>query len=86
MADTSAIFFSWALSTKLRAMRATAAITVPTTIKGVRRPRLPICLSEIAPNSGSRNNASTLSAAMIMPDQAWDIPNLLVRIMGMVLS
>ena len=30
--------------------------------------------------------ASTLSAAMMTPDHAWDMPNLLVKIMGMVAS
>ena len=78
--------FSWALSIKLRQISATAAISVPITIKGVRRPFLWLHLSEIAPNSGSINSASTLSAAMMMPDQVWLMPNLLVRIRGMVLS
>ena len=42
--------------------------------------------SEMAPKRGSKNSASTLSSAMMTPDQVWDIPNLLVRIRGMVLS
>ena len=47
---------------------------------------LPRCLSEMAPNRGSMNRASTLSRAMMTPDQAWLMPKLLVRIRGMVLS
>ena len=86
MAETSDRCRSWALSTKDRAMSITAAMRVPTTMKGVRRPRLPRCLSEMAPNRGSMNRASTLSRAMMTPDHAWLMPNLLVRIRGMVLS
>ena len=67
-------------------MKAMAATIVPMRINGVRRPRLPVCLSEIAPNSGSRNSARMLSSAMMTPDHACDIPNLLVRISGTVLS
>ena len=71
---------------KLRQISATAAISVPITMKGVRRPFLWVHLSEIAPNRGSMNSARMLSAAMMTPDQVWLMPNLLVRIRGMVLS
>ena len=86
MADTSLRCRSWALSTKDSATSAQAAISVPSTMKGVRRPLRWVHLSEIAPNSGSINRASTLSSAMITPDHVWLMPNLLVRIRGMVLS
>ena len=86
MADTLRRFFSWALSTKDRHTSATAAMRVPMTMKGVRRPRQLVHLSEMWPNRGSRNSASTLSSAMMTPDHVWLMPNLLVRIRGMVLS
>ena len=86
MADTSLMLFSCAMSTKLKPTSATAAMRVPTTMKGVRRPFLLWLRSEMAPNRGSRNSASTLSSAMMTPDHVWDMPNLLVRIRGMVLS
>ena len=86
MADTLSSRFSWALSAKDRAISAMAATSVPTTMKGVRRPLGWVHLSEMCPNSGSRNSASTLSMAMITPDQVWLMPNLLVRIRGTVLS
>ena len=80
------MFFSCILSTTDKLNRATAATIVPTTMKGVRLPDLAVHLSEIAPKSGSINSAKMLSRAMITPDQVWDIPNLLVRITGMVAS
>ena len=46
-----------------------AAAIVPTRMNGVLRPSFPICLSDIAPNSGRRNTARTLSSAMTAPDQ-----------------
>ena len=52
----------------------------------MRLPILVCVLSEIAPNSGSRNSARMLSSAMMTPDHACDMPNLFVRISGMVLS
>ena len=86
MADTSLRCRSWALSTKDSATSAQAATSVPITIKGVRRPLGLVHLSDRCPNSGSMNSASTLSSAMITPDHVWLMPNLLVRIRGMVLS
>lgn len=86
MAAAASMFFSCASSTSDRLMNAMAATIVPKTMNGVRRPRLPVCLSEIAPNSGSRNSARMLSSAMMTPDHACDMPNLFVRISGMVLS
>ena len=35
---------------------------------------------------GSMNTASTLSSAMMIPDQNWFSPNLSVRILGTMLS
>ena len=55
-------------------------------MNGVRRPRGLLLLSEIAPKSGSMNSARMLSSAMITPDSACDMPNLFVRIRGIVLS
>ena len=86
MAETAEMRLSWALSTKARPTKATVATRVPIRMKGVRLPRGERQRSDMAPKSGSRNSASTLSSAMISPDQVWDIPNLLVRIRGMVLS
>ena len=86
MAGTLSSRFSCALSAKDSAISATAAISVPTTMNGVRRPLGWVHLSEMCPNSGSRNSASTLSSAIMTPDQVWLMPNLLVRINGTVLS
>ena len=59
---------------------------VPITMYGVRLPKRDLFLSERAPNSGSMNSASTLSSAMTTPDQPCCMPNLSVRIFGMMLS
>ena len=59
---------------------------VPMVIKGVRLPKRVRHLSESAPKRGSIKTARMLSSAMITPDQVWDIPNLLVKITGMVAS
>ena len=63
-----------------------AAASVPNRMKGVRLPRRLRHLSEIAPKSGSMNSASTLSSAMMIPLLACDMPNLSVRILGMMAS
>ena len=67
-------------------MSATAAAMVPMRMKGVRLPRRLVHLSEIAPNSGSMKSARMLSSAMMMPEFAWDIPNLSVKIFGIMVS
>ena len=59
---------------------------VPVIIKGVRRPRLLLHLSERVPKSGSMKSASTLSAAIITPERLWDMPNLSVNILGIIVS
>ena len=86
MTETSEIFFSCMPSTTVSASSATAATMVPKVMKGVRLPYLVLHLSDRVPKTGSRNTARILSSAMITPDQVWDIPNLLVRITGMVAS
>ena len=80
------MFFSCTLSAKERQISAAAATIVPTRMKGVRRPSLLWRRSEIAPKSGSMNSARMLSIDMMTPDQACRIPNLLVRMSGIVLS
>ena len=59
---------------------------VPTRMNGVRRPRLLVQRSEIDPNRGSRNSAKILSSAITMPEAACAMPNLSVRIFGMIVS
>ena len=83
---TASTFFSWAASVSERTTSSTAAQTVPKMMKGVRRPRLLLHLSEMVPNRGSMKRARTLSSAMMTPLQLWDIPNLSVRILGMMVS
>ena len=58
---------------------------VPKRINGMRLPILVCVLSEIAPNSGSRNSASTLSAAIIAPEYVSLRWNVLVSISGTML-
>ena len=86
MADTEEIFFIWSPSAKESATSRIAAAIVPIVIKGVRLPCRLLHLSEIAPNNGSIKRASTLSSAMIMPEYAWFMPNLSVRIFGIMVS
>ena len=73
-------------SAKLSTTKSTAAQMVPVIMYGVRRPRLLVHLSESVPKSGSRNSASTLSAAMMTPERLCDMPNLSVSILGMMVS
>ena len=73
-------------SAKLSTTKSTAAQTVPAIMKGVRRPRLLLHLSESVPKSGSMKSASTLSAAMMTPDRLCDMPNLSVSILGIIVS
>src|SRR5699024_11208466 len=64
----------------------TAAAAVPPRMKGIRRPLLVSVRSEMAPNRGSRNRASTLSAAIMAPETvslSWKVP---ARISVMTLS
>ena len=58
---------------------------VPKRINGMRLPIFVCVLSEIAPNSGSRNSASTLSAAIIAPEYVSLRWNVLVSISGTML-
>ena len=44
------------------------AMPVPNRINGMRLPIFVLVLSDIAPNSGSRNSANILSAAIIAPE------------------
>ena len=62
------------------------AQAVPKRIKGIRLPSFEWLLSETEPKNGSRKSARMLSSAMMTPDHACDMPNLFVRIRGMVLS
>ncbi len=59
---------------------------VPNKIKGMRFPMRVFVRSEMEPNSGSRNSARMLSAAMIAPENVSFKWNVLVRIRGMMLS
>ena len=70
MVETSRMWRSCALSTNESTMSSTAAMSVPMTMNGVRRPRRLVQRSLIAPNSGSRNSARMLSSAIITPDHA----------------
>ena len=57
----------WLSSIGSRFISITAA-AVPPRMKGIRRPILVSVRSEMAPNRGSRNRASTLSAAIMAPE------------------
>ena len=83
---TSWMFFSWMLSMNESPTNASAATIVPISMKGVRLPSFDLHLSDIAPKIGSMNRARMLSRAMTTPDAVWDMPNLLVRMSGIVLS
>ena len=74
------------VSANVSARKEMIAIMVPITIKGVLRPFLLLQRSEIEPKRGSRKSASTLSSAMMIPDRVWLMPNLFVRMMGIMLS
>ena len=64
----------------------TTAASVPPMINGVRLPIRVLIPSENLPKSGSRNRASTLSNAMIMPAISSGIPKVFLRISGTTLS
>ena len=55
-------------------------------MKGIRRPSFVFVRSLSAPKNGSRNSASTLSAAMIAPESVSSRWNVSVRILGMTVS
>ncbi len=59
---------------------------VPARIKGIRLPMGVLIRSESVPNSGSRNRARTLSAAMIAPVSVSPRWKVFLRIRGMILS
>ena len=59
---------------------------VPASMKGVRRPRGLLHLSESVPKSGSMKSARTLSAAIMTPERLWLMPNLSVSIFGIIVS
>ena len=69
-----------------RPTNAATAMIVPITMYGVRLPKRDLHLSDSAPKIGSMNSASTLSSAITTPDQPCAMPNLSVRILGMILS
>ena len=58
---------------------------MPQSTKGSRRPERNRLLSDSVPKKGSRNRASTLSAAMMAPDQVSFMWKVLVKIRGMTL-
>ena len=55
-------------------------------MNGIRRPIFVLVRSLSAPKNGSRNSASTLSAAMIAPETVSLRWNVFVKISGMMLS
>ena len=59
---------------------------VPKRMKGIRLPRRVSVRSEMPPKMGSRNRASTLSAAMMAPEKVSFRWKVLVRIRGTMLS
>ena len=67
-------------------LSSTTAANVPPSIYGMRFPILVLVLSESVPKNGSRNSASTLSAAMIAPENVSFMWNVFVSISGMTLS
>ena len=62
------------------------AQAVPNSMKGMRLPRRVLVRSDSLPNSGSRNRASTLSAAMIAPETLSPMWKVSRRISGMMVS
>ena len=63
-----------------------AAAAVPPTIKGMRRPMRVLVLSDSAPKNGSKNSASTLSAAIMAPAKVSFSLKVSVRIKVITLS
>ena len=63
-----------------------AAAAVPPTMNGMRRPMRVCVLSDSAPKSGSKNSASTLSAAMMAPAKVSLSLKVSVKIRVMTLS
>ena len=59
---------------------------MPPRINGIRRPIFVLVRSLSAPKNGSKNSASTLSAAMIAPEMVSSKWNVFVKISGMMLS
>ena len=59
---------------------------VPTTINGVRLPNLVLVRSDSIPKTGSKNNAITLSNAIIIPVTVSPIPNVFFKISGIIFS
>ena len=57
-------------------MKESTAQIVPMKIKGVRLPNFVFVLSDNPPNRGSKNTASMLSSAIMIPDSVWLIPYL----------
>ena len=62
------------------------ARAVPVKIKGILFPIGVSILSERVPKTGSRNRASTLSAAIMVPVNVSPIPKLFFKIKGIMLS
>ena len=63
-----------------------AAAAVPPTINGMRRPMRVLALSDSAPKNGSKNSASTLSAAIMAPAKVSFSLKVSVRIKVITLS
>jgi len=63
-----------------------AAAAVPPTINGMRRPMRVLVLSDSAPKNGSKNSASTLSAAIMAPAKVSFSLKVSVRIKVITLS
>ena len=63
-----------------------AANAVPPTMNGIRRPMRVLVLSDSAPKNGSKNSASTLSAAIMAPAKVSFSLKVSVRIRVITLS
>ena len=74
------------MSNRGRMLSRITAQPVPKRIKGIRLPSFVSVLSEMPPKSGSRNSASTLSAAMMAPETVSLRWKVLVSIRGTMLS
>ena len=75
-----------ALSAAGSSRRKITASMVPVTIKGILFPAFVSTLSDRLPNSGSKNSASTLSAAIITPVTVSPIPKVPCKMSGIILS
>ena len=74
------------LSANGKIIKNTNASAVPVIINGILRPIGVLTLSDSAPKIGSKNNANTLSAAIIAPVTVSPKPKVFFKISGITLS